>query len=212
MKLLFFQITNKHTKPYSDLCVQMNKSYCDLHGYHFLEIESAVYDGYHYTWSKIFTSIDLLKTTDYDYYFFLDADAAVINKNIKLESLINRMKHNISFSENGCNGPQMVATGAFLFNKKALPLFELCINLANSDSSHYKQNYFFEMSIIDNIYKNKQFDMDVFEMNTMNSTVFADHSHPLLETLFIYHFQGRGDEEKARIGKEVYQRFFKENK
>jgi hypothetical protein len=68
------------------------------------------------------------------------------------------------------------------------------------------------MSIIDNIYKKKQFDMDVFEMNTMNSTVFADHSHPLLETLFIYHFQGRGDEEKARIGKEVYQRFFKENK
>jgi hypothetical protein len=208
--ILFFQITNHKTQPYSDICISFNKNYCSKHGYDFLELSSYVPNGYHYTWSKIFQSIDLLKSKEYN-YFFLDADAMIINQNIKLESIIDRMNYDISFSENGSNGPKMVATGAFLFNKKALPLFELCLELSKTTMSKYKNDYWFEMTIIDEIYKQGLFNIDLFDMNTMNSTVFTDHSHPLLDSLFVYHFQGRSDEAKTKIANELYHRYNKES-
>jgi hypothetical protein len=208
--ILFFQITNENTKPYSDLCCQINKLYCEKHGYDFLELPSKPIIDFHYTWSKIFQSIDLIESTNYDYYFCLDADAAIINKDIKLESIIDNMKSNIAFSENGLNGGLLIATGGFLFNKDALPIFRKCIELTQSSMAEYKKHHWFEMAVINSIYASKIYDMDVFEMNIMNSYGYIDINNQDLSKLFLYHFQGRSDTEKTKIANDVYQKFFKE--
>jgi len=206
MNILFFQVVSNSTKPYSDLYGKINKSYCLQYGYDYEQIISTPTEGYHYTWSKIFTSIDLLKNNkNYEYYFCLDADAAVINKNIKIESIIERMKHNISFSENGLNGGLLIATGGFIFNTKALNIFEDCVKISN-ELSKYKQCHWYEMAIINHMHENG-YEMDVFDMNTMNSYGYIDINNPALDSLFVYHCQGRNDEEKRLIAQDVFTKY-----
>jgi hypothetical protein len=210
MNILFFQITNQNTKPYSDFCCSINKDYCNLHGYNYLEINSEKIEGYHYTWSKIFKSIELINETNYDFYFFLDADACVINKSIKIENIIKNMHYNICFSENGFNGGLLIATGGFIFNKKAKSIFEECIEISKTkEMLKYKNQHWFEMAIINYMYEKEKI-FDVFEMNVINSYGTISVDNPDLPNLFVYHFQGKSDAEKTRIANELYNNFFKE--
>jgi hypothetical protein len=119
------------------------------------------------------------------------------------------MEHNISFSKNGSNGGLLIATGGFIFNKKAKIIFDKCIELSDSILSEYKLKHWFEMAVINYLY-DTGYKMDVFDMNTMNSYGFMNTNDSRLKDLFLYHFQGRGDKDKTMIANEVYNIFYKE--
>jgi hypothetical protein len=134
----------------------------------------------------------------------------IINSDITLESIIDQMHHDISFSKNGANGGLLIATGAFIFNKNAKPIFEKCLDISNTTMLNSKLYHWYEMGVINHMYENG-YQFDVFDMNVMNSYGSISVDNPDLPNLFLYHFQGRSDVEKTRVAKEVYNKFFKES-
>ena len=66
------------------------KQYCDLHGYTLIshKIEN-IDNGRSPQWQKIQVSIDVLKTNQFKWLFFLDTDCLIMNSTIKLESIID---------------------------------------------------------------------------------------------------------------------------
>ena len=71
------------------------KQYCKLHGYTLIshKIEN-IDNGRSPQWQKIQVSIDILKTNQFKWLFFLDTDCLIMNSTIKLESIID---NNYSF-------------------------------------------------------------------------------------------------------------------
>jgi hypothetical protein len=200
--ICFFQIVSTATEPYSKYSTILNKRYCDKHGYTYKTYPNEINKKeYHYTWSKIFQAKKILETENYDHIFFLDVDAIVINTHIKLESIISKMKTNISFSENGINGGELISTGAFLANRNTLDFFDRCIELVNTVMKHKKFNYWHELAVINKMYEDG-WPMDVFEMNTMNSYGSLDVRY--LKDQFIFHFQGKPDTIKGQIAEEIF--------
>jgi hypothetical protein len=205
LKICFFQITNSSTEPYSKYSTLLNKRYCDKHGYDFKEYLSEIDKReYHYTWCKIFQAKKILETENYDFIFFLDADAIIINTSIKLEEIILKMKTDISFSENGVNGGELISTGAFLASKNTLKFFDTCIELVNTDMQDKKFNYWHELAVINRMYE-EGWPMDIFDMNIMNSYGSLDVNH--LGNQFLFHFQGKPDEVKTTIAEEIFKKY-----
>ena len=71
IKLCFLQVTSPEIHDYSKYSTQLNKEYCKLHGYDYLEMPTVKTNEYAPQWSKIFQTIDLLKKGDYTHVFFL---------------------------------------------------------------------------------------------------------------------------------------------
>jgi hypothetical protein len=198
LKICFFQVTSSEIKEYSDISVRLNKEYCRIHNYHYLEVPTLNTDRYAPQWSKIFQIKRLIETENYDYYFFLDADAIVINRDRKLEDIIKEMKTNIAFSENGENGGRLINTGSFISNRKTLSLFNKCINLSLNLKKDKRKGYWHEQDVINDMYDDG-WKMDVFPMNTINS--YWAYNLENNDDQFIYHFMARPVEEKTKIAK-----------
>jgi hypothetical protein len=200
--ICFFQIVSPATEPYSKYSTILNKKYCDKHGYVYKTYLNEINKKeYHYTWSKIFQAKKILETENHDYIFFLDADAIIINNHIKLESIITKMKTDISFSENGINGGELISTGAFMASRNTLDFFNKCIELVNNDMKDKKFNYWYELSIINKMYSDG-WPMDVFDMNIMNS--YGSLNVKNLKDQFLFHFQGKPDNIKGQIAEEIF--------
>jgi hypothetical protein len=196
LKICFFQVTSSEIKEYSDISVRLNKEYCRIHNYDYLEVPTVNTTTHAPQWSKIFQIKRLLETENYDYYFFLDADAIVINRNCKLEDFINKMKTDIAFSENGANGGRLINTGSFIANSKTISLFNQCIDLSVTVKKDKKRGYWHEQDVINDMYDDG-WKMDVFPMNTINSYWAYDLESN--DEQFIYHFMARPVEEKTKI-------------
>jgi hypothetical protein len=64
------------------------KDYCDLHGYTLIQHKITETER-HASWYKISKSIDILKSNEFDWLFFIDLDCLIMNSTIKLESIID---------------------------------------------------------------------------------------------------------------------------
>jgi hypothetical protein len=69
------------------------KNYCELHGYTLIEHKIELIDRTPH-WSKISESINVLKSNNFDWVFFIDIDCLIMNTTIKLETIID---NNYSF-------------------------------------------------------------------------------------------------------------------
>ena len=66
------------------------KTYCELHGYTiWIDTQDKPDNDRCSQWQKIKTSINILKEHPFKWLFFLDTDCLIMNKDIKLESLID---------------------------------------------------------------------------------------------------------------------------
>jgi hypothetical protein len=64
------------------------KNYCDLHDYTLIPHKVTETER-HASWYKISKSIDILKSNEFDWLFFIDLDCLIMNPTIKLESIID---------------------------------------------------------------------------------------------------------------------------
>lgn len=198
--IAFVQVTSPEIKEYSKYSTEINKRYCDKHGYSFLEIETVNCETYAPQWSKIFTVLELLKTNLYDYVFFLDADAVVLNDSVTLEDLIKDLDSPIAFSINDWNGGELINTGAFLCSKEAVPYLEECIKISILEPG-LKLEYWHEQTAINRMYT-QGWKMTVWPMNKINSYWLHDYKTP--SDQFVYHFMARPLAEKIQIAEDLF--------
>ncbi|MEG3439742.1 hypothetical protein V0288_21620 [Pannus brasiliensis CCIBt3594] len=204
LKICFFQVTSPEIYDYSNYATKLNKKYCELHYYEYLEVPLVEREDYAPQWGKIFATIELLKIDKYTHIFCLDADAVVLNRSIKLESIIAKMRTAIAFSENGKNGGGLINTGAFIVNPQAIEILEQCVRLAEEEMRDRKMNVYHEQDVIAKMYA-EGLEMDIFPMNEMNSYWLYDiHAN---DGQFIYHFMGRSLEEKTQIAKDLFEKY-----
>jgi galactosyl transferase GMA12/MNN10 family len=208
LKICFLQVTSPEIHEYSIYSTRLNKKYCELHNYDYLEVSQVPREGYDPVWGKIFEMINILKinkkNNKYTHIFYLDADAVVLNRSIKLESIISQMKTSIAFSANGKNGGKLINTGAFIATTEAIPILEKCVELSAEEMKDKKFDEWHEQDVINKIY-NDGVEMDVFPMNEMNSYWMYDiHAN---DGQFIYHFMGRPLIEKVQIAKYVFENY-----
>jgi hypothetical protein len=204
IKICFLQVTSSEIQEYSKYSVEINKKYCEQHGYKYLELPTVKTDEYAPQWSKIFQTIDILKAGDYTHVFFLDADAVVINRNKKLEDVIAKMTTSICFSENGWNGGDLINTGAFIATLDAISILEECVRLSEEDMKDKKRNYWHEQAVITKMYESGV-RMDVFPMNEINSYWLYDIESN--DGQFVYHFMARPLQEKIEIAKKLFEKY-----
>lgn len=204
LKICFLQVTSPEIYEYSKYSVEINKKYCELHGYDYLELSAINTDTHAPAWSKIFYAKDLLEKENYTHIFFLDADAVVINQNKKIEDVIDKMKTSIAFSENGWNGGDLINSGCFIANKDAVSILEKCIEKSNTDMQHQKFGFPWEQTVITKMYESGV-PMDVFPMNEINSYWLYDINSN--DGQFIYHFMARPLKEKVVIAKTLYEKY-----
>lgn len=91
MKICVLSLYDDNYQEMAGITVFDNlKKYCDLHGYTFWphKIEKIENDRAP-QWQKIAVSIDILKSNDFDWLFFIDTDCLILNQSIKLESFID---------------------------------------------------------------------------------------------------------------------------
>ena len=204
VKLCFLQVTSPEIEQYSKYSVELNKKYCKLHGYDYVEKQAILTTEYAHSWSKIFHTIDILKTGEYTHLFFLDADAVVINHNKKLEDILTKLSSSIGFSENGGNGGDLINGGSFIASADAIHILEKCITKANSEMQNKKFGFPWEQSVITQLHKEGE-PIDVFPMNEINSYWLYDIESN--DGQFIYHFMARSIEEKTQIAKKLFEKY-----
>lgn len=211
MKICFLQ-TDGSDLPYGKYSIENNKRYCNIHGYEFVtkpfDIDLTEWHG---TWQKIFNILDVLEKSKYDYIFFLDTDAMIINKNIQIETLIdllNESEHEMLIATNGLNGGELISTSGMLFKntEKIKKFFESIIEAANTKYQPKKHEHFHEQDVVNYLYK--EFDdvkslIKPVEMDILNSWWLADIED---KSRFIYHFMARSNDEKAEIAKQLYEK------
>jgi len=64
------------------------QQYCDLHSYTLIPHKIEGFSR-HPAWSKISKSIDILKSNEFDWLFFIDLDCLIMNPTIQLETIID---------------------------------------------------------------------------------------------------------------------------
>jgi galactosyl transferase GMA12/MNN10 family len=204
LKICFVQVTSPEIQEYSNYSVALNKIYCKRHDYNYLELSAINTNEYFFSWSKIFQVRDILKSDKYTHVFFLDADAIVLNRDIKLEDIISKMKTSIAFSENGWNGGDLINAGSFIATPEAIKILEECIRLSEEDMKDKKLERWHEQSVINKMYADG-IEMDVFPMNEINSHWLYDFNSN--DGQFIYHFMARQLNKKIEIAKELFEKY-----
>lgn len=150
---------------------------------------------------------------NYDRVFLLDADAFINNDSISLDLYT---KKSINICRNDENGGELLNTGSILFINNNLTVDLLKHWYKSGENTDKLFGYFHEQSIlnslhnsgidvpIDNRYKEN---IEVFESRAFNSW-WLDISNNYNSNQFIQHIMARSIEEKTRIIKEYYDKYF----
>jgi hypothetical protein len=206
-KICFLQVDSPEITEYSKYTFEINKNYCNLHGYDFLNLSAIKTNEYWPSWSKFFHTKNILETTNFTHIFYLDADAIILNSSIKLEDIIKKMKKPIAFSQDSHN---IANSGSFIASKESLHVINAIIEFSIKNPKS-KLDYPWEQKVIDNLYKNEGHDqhIQIFPTNTINSSM---NLYKQDRKQFIFHFMARKLEDKICIAKKFYKSFLLINK
>ena len=202
-KICFLQITSPEIYEYSKYSSVINRKYCELHNYDYLELNAINTVEYYPSWSKIFYAKSILESNEYTHVFVLDSDAVVINNNKKIEDVINKMNNSIAFSENGLNGGELINSGSFIANKDSISILENCIKRSITDMQDQRFNFPWEQKVLTVMYL-EGVEMDIFTMNEINSDWEYDIESN--DDQFIYHFMARSVDEKVDVVKTLFEK------
>lgn len=205
LKICFLQVTSPEIYEYSKYSTEVNKKYCAKQGYDYIELPCINTNEFAHSWSKVFQSMYILENNNYDYIFFLDADAVVINFNKRLEEVISKMKNSMAFSENGWNGGDLINGGSFIVSKNGgLDILKKSVEKVNTEMKDKKFGFPWEQSVFTKLHEEGE-SIDVFPMNEINSYWLYDVSSN--DGQFIYHFMARPLNEKIEIAKNLYEKY-----
>jgi hypothetical protein len=78
---------NESYKEIGDITSEVNKKYCEKHGYDFQCINTMIDSNMSVYWQKPLAIKKFIE--DYDWVFYIDSDSMFMNHNIKIESIID---------------------------------------------------------------------------------------------------------------------------
>ncbi len=87
MRISIVTLATSEIRAYADMTIANNKEYAEQHGYGFAEYDCSLDETRPPSWSKI-TALGL-NVPDNDWLLWIDADAAIMNHDIKIEDLID---------------------------------------------------------------------------------------------------------------------------
>jgi len=209
MKILFLQIYTQHISPYFQYVTMINAAYCVKHGYEYKTTITNVLEGYGVSWGKLFAIKE--EYDNYDYIFFLDSDAVIMNDEITIGNRIENMKGHILFSENGWNGGDLINAGALILkcSDSGKKFIDDTLEAALLDEyKESKNGKYQEQDVINALYEKEEYKniIDVFPMNYINSHWKYDYS--CNDRQYIFHFMSWPLEDKVNIIKKIFYRKF----
>ena len=170
---------------YAEISSKINKQYADINGYDFKCIEYDIkYKDYWPTWVKVKAILEHIY--DYDYVFWIDADA-IFMKNIPLDFLIGKdiaitkEYPNIKFDKT----LSMVNTGFMLIKNTKFSinlLHNLLSQAENWDGGSFKESNWHEQGLLDKMYIRPQ----VIQTYKFTSDYYrlVDHKHEDIDNPF----------------------------
>lgn len=105
VKIFLLTHANENFAPVSNFTIPVFKEYCERNKYDFI-FQTINTTGRFIVWEKIALIIDLYKKirNDFDWLFYCDADAMIMNHTIRIESFIDNTKDFIATHDiNGFN-------------------------------------------------------------------------------------------------------------
>lgn len=213
MKKTFVTFATPDIEDYAGITRKINEDYCKKHKYEFIsKSERKLDDSYDPHWEKVRLIRDTLGNARRSWVFFLDADAAVNQDDIKLETFIKRAprKADVLICHDGMNKPELskaerekkhfVNTGAIIVKntKWARNFMDHWLNTAGKykkGAELQDQDRFVEMLQNDEKGAFSDGKVHVFPVNAFNS-VF---DRPYAETFIVHMMKRSTDERKKRF-------------
>lgn len=114
MRIGIVTLSTPNIETYCQYTRARNCDYAEQHKYQFIAFKEKLDDSRPASWSKLLAL--LMNWDDYDWLMWIDADAMIMNKDIKLESIIdNKYDFIVSTDLNGINcGIFLVKTTEFM--------------------------------------------------------------------------------------------------
>lgn len=222
--MIVYTFADDTIKNYADISSAINKEYCDKHGYKWRKdtkrtLDKASWDPH---WEKVVMTRDILNKNNDKYIFWLDADAAFNQNDIKLTSF-NKIypKADILLCHDGLNKsdeknnmePYFVNTGAIMFkNTKWTKAFvNKWINEAGvfkKNSPLQDQDKFVDMLKNDEMSCLSKGKIQVLPMNAFNSPYARTKGDN-----FVVHLMKKSTDERKKIFNDIKNKqISKENK
>tara|TARA_R110001583_G_scaffold103163_14_gene250318 strand:+ start:5521 stop:6294 length:774 start_codon:yes stop_codon:yes gene_type:complete len=99
MKIAICMWYDGHVSEYGDICREINRLYCEKHGYILIKSSRRAYKNRPSSWERF--PLLLGHIENYDYVVWIDADAFFYNSAPPLEKIINHYKKDILLSADG---------------------------------------------------------------------------------------------------------------
>lgn len=205
MKIVIAQFYTNNV-PYAKFTKEINKKYCDKHGYLYINENDTkkiitLLEGRSITWYKPHLIKDVLNLIpDVDYVLFLDIDAVITNHDKKIEDFITS---DFSIMMTNDYGPSLVNAGVMFlknddFSKKFLDdWWQIC-----EEYPQYKTGLWHDQTCIDLLYQrieNKEKFL-IVSNHIINSSVYNRGE-------FIFHAFSYGNLRNRTIDKVYYEIF-----
>lgn len=195
MKITVLQIVTPAIKEYSELTIPIVSKYCIKHNYTHLVFNKDNDYLPHPSWAKIERLLNL--NNRFDFVWILDADC-IINIDLPIEQVVTLDlddEYDAYISKNGNNGGRLLNGGSMIFKNKSLDkLKKLYYQYLSSYSIEFLKQAFWEQNFINDCYDNKTLNIDVLEMNVINSWWYK-----MNDDNFIHHYMVRTINEKIDL-------------
>lgn len=185
MKTLIFQSDNRERScgDYPTYTSNINEIYAKKMGYDYsYHIVNPTWR--HSSWLKIQVAIELIETTNYDKYIYLDTDCIINNHNLSIFEYLESAKYirkdknsHITFMNNKPWNFDMPCAGFYIFDRDNLKMFK---NWWEIDLPEYNWKHYYEQkALFENI---NSFDINIiddwmFEEKDINQYIRHIGSH-----------------------------------
>jgi hypothetical protein len=192
MKILVLTLGDENFKDIMDVTSYNKKHYAWKHGYDFCEIRHSLDTKRPTSWSKILAIKAEFCSPVYDWIFWTDPDAVIMNSEIKLESIIDDKYDMVfPFNEDGLNA------GNFLIKNSPI-------------SIHFLNNVYAQDQFINHPWWEQaaiHFLLHQYRSNMKLVPGYVMNSHPMIGDYiykdgdFMIHFSGMGGFEFLGLGR-----------
>lgn len=190
-KITIVTLATDHMRAFADLTFERNRRYAEKYGYGFAAYDKVIDDSRPASWSKIPALAENFE--DNDWLLWIDADAAIMNMEIKLEELIDERFDFILTSDiNGAN------CGVFLL--KCSQYMEMMLDVI-WDSKEFINHKWWEQGAVHELLK--------YDKRFKEATLFLrkdklnSYYHDYEKGDFILHLPGTHNDTRYMIFKDM---------